>query len=640
MSACNIPAVHAKDAFVVISGGGSPTSNHYSQYLQARAYVTYLKSHYADEQVWVFFGAGNVEGQAPVLSDVEQTIKDDKGHATAAWIAGALPGNRPALRDVLARAFRDEILPAVHDGGTLFLFVGDHGGPSAGANPESIISLWSWDRDPTLPFGWRNYDLAAETLGVAELRRWLSAGLGEGRVVFVMSQCYSGGFHYLGVPREVAVNPFWFTHVPEWASATEETKNMPPVAGFTATDDHSVASGCTSDVSADHWAGYERYLPENLLGLDLFTLTAGAQPARASIYEAHLEAVLADQTIDKPSSTSEQYLDVWAQTIARMQKEKDLAAAVKAPLQNFHATMDGKEPRAADAQFKQRRQEYQRQTERMVKQNPELKDLVQESQEELEGEIGSESGVAAMNRLRRGDRVNQYAAPAGAGEDSSAEDMQWVEWLWARKIAPAWLAAVDANEVGDLSAPVLAFEREMASIDVREATAEPRAGAARGIADPALLIYFRSGYADPATFDPARAKAISDWVRKRRKSILDWARKSKDAKVRAGAEAYAAWVPPAMIDPDAAAEIAAVADDDDANDEEPTNKSAAPRPAPRRHPLKRGVAAERIYFHRRVLAAWQFLLEVHEQAALQRVAALTQLERTPLPVATRKAAQH
>jgi hypothetical protein len=130
----------AKDAFVVISGGGSPLSNHYSQYLQARAYATYLHAHYADDSIWTFFGAGNRSGQAPVLFDVEQTERDIHGSDHTRWIAGALPDNRPARHDDIARAFRDEILPRVKNGGTVYLFVGDHGGPSSDSRGESIIS--------------------------------------------------------------------------------------------------------------------------------------------------------------------------------------------------------------------------------------------------------------------------------------------------------------------------------------------------------------------------------------------------------------------------------------------------------------------------------------------------------------------
>ena len=52
--------------------------------------------------------------------------------------------------------------------------------------------------------------------------------------------------------------------------------------------------------------------------------------------------------------------------------------------------------------------------------------------------------------------------------------------------------------------------------------------------------------------------------------------------------------------------------------------------------LPREVAAERIHFYRAVLAAWQFLLNVDERSALTHAAALVELERTPLPPASKQ----
>lgn len=636
-----IGCVHAKDAFVVLSGGGSPESNHYSQYLQARAYVTYLQAHYPENSIWVFFGAGNVSGQPAVLSDVEQSGKDEKGHDTITWLPGALPNNHPARHDVLARAFREEILPAVKDGGTLYLFVGDHGGPSGGNDPESIISLWSWDRDPTLKFGWRSYP-GSETLGVAELRRWLAAGLGRGRVVFVMSQCYSGGFHYLGLPRQIALNPSWFTRVPGWVSAIDETKNLPLAAGFTATDDHSYASGCTSDVSADHWAGYERYLPENLLGLDLFTLQAGALPARHSFYEAHIQAVSMDQTIDKPRSTSEHYLQLWAQAIAHLDKEPDLKDSVKSALENFHQTLNGKAPSVNDAAFKSRQDEYRSYIERMLKDNPKLADLPQASQETLQRAfMPDDSGEMAnemANLARHVDNTSLDEAMGKNTEDDAIEEMQLGWGLWTRQIAPAWQKALDAGTIENLPAHVLAFEREMMRIENRNTSGSMHPNFDRSVRpNPKLLIYNYSGYADPATFDPARAKAITDWAKKRKVFILDWAKKSSDLRVRVAAEAFALWMPANLFDPDAETETAASGNQvldklEQAERVRGKRNDPSQRKTPKPSQLRRNVAAERIAFYRQVLAAWQFLIEVREQPALERVAALTQLERTVLPV--------
>lgn len=607
-------SAQAKDAFVVISGGGNPGSNHYSQYLQARAYVTYLRAHYPRGSIWTFFGAGNQSGHAPVLFDVEQTSKDAKGRDSTTWIAGALPDNRPARHDEIARAFRDEILPTVKDGGMLYLFVGDHGGPSSDSRGESIISLWGWNRDPTVPYGWRSYS-DSETLGVAELRRWLSAGLGRGKVVFVMSQCFSGGFHYLGLPRGEMPDPTWFAKPPAWTHAIPQPKNLPLVAGFTATDDQSFASGCTSDVSADKWAGYERYLPENLTGIDLFTLKPGTLPTRPSFYDAHVQAVQADQTIDKPRSTSEQYLADWARTLEHMEQEPAVTATIKPALAHFRQVLDGAAPQATDAALQARADEFHRYTERMVQTNPELKDLAQASQAKLE------SVIRATQARSSGNRSSRYTQDEMSVETG---DQLLYTRLWNKAIEPAWQRALQANELTQLPAPVLAYERDLAQLRANADEGEDPSANPASALDPDLLPYYEGGYADPASFDPARAKIIADWENRRYRAILDWAKKSKDEKLHGAAAAVLALVPARLFDPDAA---------DEAED--------APATAPNKHRQPRSlrptpdIAAARILLYRQVLASWQFLLETGEKPALEKLAALTRLERSPLPAAKR-----
>jgi hypothetical protein len=47
-------------------------------------------------------------------------------------------------------------------------------------------------------------------------------------------------------------------------------------------------------------------------------------------------------------------------------------------------------------------------------------------------------------------------------------------------------------------------------------------------------------------------------------------------------------------------------------------------------PLSRRTAAERVWLHRRVLAAWQFLLAMEAKPALAELETLLALERTEL----------
>jgi hypothetical protein len=212
----SVPAF-ARDAFVLFSGGGTPLTNNYSQYLQARAMSAFLLGCYPADSVWIFFGAGNREGEPPAFSDVRQQLKQD-GLLLESWLPGALPQNRAADKATFLGALRNEVLPTVREGGTLYLFVGDHGTQQKEGARESLITLWQMKQTP--PRGWRTD--TAEELSVSELRAVLEEGLGAGRVVFCMTQCHSGGFHFLGLPREVLPEQEWFNGVvPDWAAPSD-----------------------------------------------------------------------------------------------------------------------------------------------------------------------------------------------------------------------------------------------------------------------------------------------------------------------------------------------------------------------------------------------------------------------------------
>ncbi len=155
----------ARDAYVLLSGGGTPLSNNYSQYLQARAVADHLARTCPPESVWVFFGAGNRPDAPPILADARRETRRD-GLVLQSWEPGILRNNRAATRDNFLRALRDEILPTVRDGGTLHLFVGDHG-ELAGKDDarESAITMWQL-KPGRRGRGWITDD--KEVLGVAE----------------------------------------------------------------------------------------------------------------------------------------------------------------------------------------------------------------------------------------------------------------------------------------------------------------------------------------------------------------------------------------------------------------------------------------------------------------------------------------
>ncbi len=587
----------ARDVFVMLSGGASPTANNYSQYLQARAVAKFFRDRYPADSVWTFFGAGNIEGQPAVFGDVRKQYKQD-GLILESWLPGPLPHNRPAKRETVLKAFREEILPAVRDGGTLYLFVGDHGSTTRTGDYDTTIDLWGIDPDPASPRKWKS--VQGERLTVTELQAELAQGLGQGRVVFCMTQCYSGGFHFLGVPRTVAPNTAWFDgFVPDWAAPGDDAPR-PRAAGFSAADHYSLAAGCDPDPDPDRWAGYERFAAENLLGVDLFTLLPAGK-TRRSFYEAHIEATLEDQTIDKPHSTSERYLERWAVTIEKLAKETNLTPAARKAADNFMTAVNTGKVKNRDAALRERQKLFGRFVERLAKQAP-----------------------AAGPTLRKGDRAALEklagALPPGANFERPAQQQNRTPRppnaentkLWQETVRPDWKEAVLAGKIPALAQDrALAFERNLLTADERAQEAKRPSSANNPQTE---AIFWATGAHDPATYDAAGAEAVARWGATRRSTIAEWARASEKEEIKAAAE---------KLFPQRQRATAAV------------NPSARPNPpaASGPRPLQPKIAAERTLLYRRVLAAWAFLLEMKEQDALNEVRALTELERTPLPKA-------
>jgi len=575
----------------MLSGGNSPFDNNYSQYLQARAVAAYFEKNYPPDSVWVFFGAGNVEGQKPVLADVRQETQRD-GLIIPSWLPGALPHNLPARRSVFLNALHNEILPAIADGGTLFLFVGDHGSRSRGRNPQSEIDLWSLGRDPVSEHGWRESE--DETLSVSELRSALTNGIGKGRVVFCMTQCHAGGFHYLAIPHEMTANPKWFTDVPEWA-LLKKPQVFPNVAGFTATDEFSMAAGCDPDPDPTRWAGYERFVPENLLGTDLFTLKPRGK-CLPSFAEAHVAATLEDATIDKPASTSEQYLERWADLVEkRLANELNLTAKARAAVTAYQRAVNGTAPRVSDAAFKERQAEFRRFTEKLSGIDSGMNALLLTgTRKQLETAAApDENSPDAM----RG--TNAPANPTRRGRGQFGGRRR----LWRETIRPAWKAAIEARQITNLAPAAFEFEKHLLALE-DDGENLFSGGGARIVEEE---VYWESGFGKPETVNAAKAQIITRWGLERRAKILAWAKANSDTEVRNAAERLL------QIPRRNAADMAA--------DQMQTDMSM----------IDMDTAVARTLFYRRVLAAWEFLITVNERPALQRLHELIELEYTPLP---------
>lgn len=626
------PLLPARDAFVMLSGGVSPWANNYSQYLQARAVVTWLEQNYPRDSVWAFFGAGNVAGEEPIFCDVRREEVRD-GKSTETWLAGSISCNRPAQRDLFLKVLREEILPTVADGGTLYLFVGDHGSQSRGTNAESVIDMWGLERDEDSDRKWRN--IRNTSLRVSDLRQALAQGLGKGRVVFCMTQCHSGGFHHLGVPRTVTPNARWFTTVPAWLTPKTDDTVFARAAGYTATDERSLAAGCQADPDYLRWAGYERYVPQVLFGWDLFELQRNAKGLR-SFAEAHEAATLIDQTIDKPYSTSEQYLERWANLIeTRLLREtNNLAPDVKRQLAKYQRTVDGATPKELNLLFRQRQAQFRRFTERLAEQTPtNAKLLLTGTRKELEEAAGlarsprsgsqtrtntTQTSTNRVSARTTGSPTNTTARAstnATARVTTNAPTETQKQW---KIIRPAWTDEVESGRAARVVGAALEFEKFLLREEAKGRDNFSSTSRAR-LREEA---FWQAGYSTPRTLDAKTAEAVMRWSTDRRSNITAWARSSPEEEIRAAGEKLVARTAPRTNTSSTLTNAT-------------TTVVRTNAPAFAARGISRRIAAERVLFYRRTLAAWEFLLAMNERPALAQVRELTELEHTPLPT-TRK----
>lgn len=274
------------DRFFVLSGGDSPSNNHYSQYLQTKTLADWLKNHFGEKRVDVLFGIGNSPKNPKIFPDVHAKFERDDGFLHQVFY-GVIANNRPATRQETVQALRKAVQATPQDD-TFFLFVSDHGMPNQDADnyEDNCINLWSYNPKDESKGEWKDMCLSRK-----ELQSLLKR---DGKTVFAMSQCYSGSFHRMSV-----------TNTDGYPAAN------PNVCGFTAVPEDMMASGCTDDVQADRYQGYERSFTEMLTGRDVVTarrITGASQP---SMKLAHEAAVLRDMTLDIPLSTSDVYLEAW-----------------------------------------------------------------------------------------------------------------------------------------------------------------------------------------------------------------------------------------------------------------------------------------------------------------------------------------
>jgi hypothetical protein len=347
--------------------------------------------------------------------------------------------------------------------------------------------------------------------------------------------------------------------------------------------------------------------------MNLFTLDRTGRGLR-SFAEAHVAATLVDRTIDKPYSTSEQYLERWANLIeTRLTKETNLTETLKKHVAAYQRAVDGVAPRALDLAFHERQALFRRFTERLAEHNPAARQLLLTgTRKELEQAIGPGRARGSATNQNQGPPARQGPPQRGGrrGGGAASESAK----LWNETVRPGWKSALESDAASRIVGRALEFEKYLLS---RETTNRDffSAGARSRLQDEA---FWRSGYHDPKTLDVAKAEAVILWGATRRSKILDWAKTCDDEAVRDAA---------VKLSQPRARRTNAAPVQAQSRQPAPTNEAAVSPPA-----MSKRVAAERVLFYRRVLAAWEFLLGVNERSALTHLRQLTELERTPLPL--------
>ncbi|CEK10707.1 hypothetical protein [Legionella hackeliae] len=299
---------------LVLSGGDNPGLNHYSQYLQTKTLYEFLVNQYGKEIVSVYFGAGNNELHQPIPLDVHKKIntKQDKYDKTDLMLTGIISNNHPATKGQISSYFFSPKILSLKPTDNLFLFVSDHGMPynffedkNAAPYSNNCIDLWHYDK-PFINNFTNESHFNKACLSKNELRSLLEQ-VPSKHIVFVMSQCYSGGFHQLSVKLK-----------DNYPSAN------PKICGFTAATEDHYASGCTADADGATYQGYERSFTENYTGTSILSGHRLKSPSK-DIFTAHQQAILDDMTVDVPISTSDYYLLQWADYFMRDQFSSRIA---------------------------------------------------------------------------------------------------------------------------------------------------------------------------------------------------------------------------------------------------------------------------------------------------------------------------
>ncbi len=466
-------SVFANNQLLVLSGGNSPSGNHYSQYLQTNTIYSDLKER-LDYPVSVLFAAGNNETSKTAFADVHKTEKESSPSGLLnydKYIYGVITGNRPATKTNVISYFNKDVKPKLNN---FFLIVTDHGMPfyNSEGQPDltysnNCIDLWNIKLENNQIQDIGNFE-QARCLSQKELNVLLRQKVQAKNRVFAMSQCFSGGFH------QMAVNM---------------TQGHPSIntgiCGFTAITEDTIASGCSPDVDGPSYQGYERSFTEQLTGID-YVNKKRLRPGKKSFKDAHEAAVLEDLTVDIPLSTSDYYLWKWSSLLG-----SHIAFEMGA---NYLS-------KVSSAEFDSKLQLTKKMEAAVKVKFPELTSAVNASIKKLEQHV---------KQLE-----NKMAEQEAAGETLFAQ----FEKLYYELAYSVWIDQLISGKSMNLTIEELQTEKFIVQLENSTGSSGPRV-----LTRQILPIMWSQ--------DPARARSTSIYISERQNKILDYIASQGDQELK------------------------------------------------------------------------------------------------------------
>ena len=320
----------AKDHFLVIGGGYSPSGNQISLEKNALMFQEILKEHYPSSSgADIFFSDGD-DPQRDLQFDAAGEKLPRKnlllGHVFQktsdlgyAYRSHKVPGIRGGSNRKNLEKWFNEDAKQVQAGDRVFIYITGHGGRSANKKEPYNTKLLLWNR---------------ESIDTKEFVGMLDKLPAEVSVVVVAVQCFSGGF------ADLVFNQ------------GDRKKGVAPArrCGFFATVHDRPAAGCTADINEADYKEYSTYFWTALRGKTRTgeSIDPPDYDGNGSIGfdEAHAYALLESNSIDISITTSDAFLRSVSRTEDKkikglLRRESPLAKLVPFATPAERAVIDG-----------------------------------------------------------------------------------------------------------------------------------------------------------------------------------------------------------------------------------------------------------------------------------------------------------